>query len=127
MAELKRLQLKQASLKTMVCSNYDKLDNKSRIGITRDATVEKIPQGASLPIFLTGSFETKTKTFFKPKIPKSGKSFYRGIYMRPNKGFAYLYDKETTVFIASLHSQINPKEWIDKNYDEIIRRVNGQI
>ncbi len=120
-------QQKQASLKTMVCSNYDKLDDKSKIGITRDASIVEVPTGASLPIFLAGSYETKTKTYFKPKIPKSGKSFHRGIYMRSNKGFIYLYDRVTSLFIASLHDQIDPIEWINKNHDEITRRVNGPI
>ena len=105
--------------------SYNQISTNGRIGLPTPVVDESTTDGPNLPIFLAGSFETKTKTYFKPKIPKSGKSLYRNIYMRSNKGFTYLYDIESTIYIIALHDQIDVKKWIDNNYEQIIRRVKN--
>ncbi len=103
--------------------SYSQLSSTSRIGLSTRIEKKQVDNGPCLPIFITGSYETKTKTPFKPKIPKSGNSFYKGIYKRPNKGFTYLYDRETSIYIIALHDQIVVDEWIDTNYDLIRSRL----
>ena len=102
---------------------YNSLSSKSKIGLSTRIEKIRVKDGPCLPIFIAGSYATKTKTPFKPKIPKSGNSFYKGIYKRSNKGFTYLYDRETSIYIIALHDQIVVDEWIDTNYDLIRSRL----
>lgn len=111
----------------MTAEAYSKLSATSKIGLKEPFAACPISyHGPSLPIFLAGNWTTKTKTLFKPKIPKvPGKSIYENVLIRSIKGFNYLYDFDTSIFIVSLHASKDPKVWIDKNLDEIKRRLNG--
>lgn len=69
----------------------------------------------------------KSDSLFKiqPKIPKSGKSLYRGLYLRKLGGLNYIYDIENVLFVAVIDGECCPKEWIDKKYSEIRRRIDN--
>ena len=107
----------------MTATEFYKLSAKSRIGLSTRVDETQVDNGQCLPIFIAGSYATKTKTPFKPKIPKSGKSFYKDIYKRSVKGFIYLYDRETSIYIIALHDQIVVNDWIDTNYKLIRSRL----
>ena len=66
----------------------------------------------------------KGKTSMRPKIPKGGKSHYKGIYKRSSKPFTFLYHIETTIYIAALHDQIDVDDWIDRNLGSIQNKIN---
>ena len=103
--------------------NFNKLSPNSRVGITPTTAKPPVKPGPHLPIFLKGSYETKTKTPFKPKIPKSGKNLYEGFYIRTMMGFDYIYDIESTIFVASIQ-HMDSREWIDQNQKTIKRKLN---
>ena len=109
----------------MTQAAYCKLSDKSKIGLTYTFAPESIPAGPSLPICIKGSLATKTRSYFKPKIPKTGDNLYKSFYIRKSCGFAYIYDIGTTIFVASHPSIDEARNWIDKNERKIHDRINS--
>jgi len=103
---------------------YYNLLTVGKIGISCDVETEINRYGLTLPICISGKLENKTRTLFKPKIPKSGKTIYKQVYIRSVKSFNYLYDIDTSIFLCSLLKDKEPKVWIDKNESEIKRKLN---
>lgn len=58
----------------------------------------------------------------KPKVPKSGKSLYGDFYLRSLKDFTHIYWKHDGLYIASLPTPKDGRQWIDKNIDKINTR-----
>jgi len=126
MAVLKTLQLLKTLLMALV---YSKLSELGKIGITEKYVPTSEVSGPHLPLCITGTLQAKTKTLFKPRIPqKPGKTVYKGVMIREVKGFYYLYDFDTSIFIASMHAlSHDPREWIDKNEARIKQRLEELI
>jgi hypothetical protein len=69
------------------------------------------------------SIELKPPKF--PKNTSTSKKVYKNIFIRSNDAFWALYDIDTTIFIVTLLKEKgDPKHWIDKNLEEINRRLN---
>jgi len=101
--------------------------NLGSIGIEPEVIEVKLPDGPSLPICIKGSLQSKTKTMFKAKITKNSKNIYKGVFIRSIGYFNYMYDVETTIFIASIVKPKSPHKWIDKNEQRIKERINECI
>lgn len=63
----------------------------------------------------------------KPKIPAKSKSLYREFYLRSFKKMVLIYHIETNIFVFFGLDEESTKNWIDKNYDEINRRIKLAI
>ena len=58
----------------------------------------------------------------KPKIPKSGKSLYKGFYIRTKDKFEHIHHIESGLYVVSVEA--NARQWIDERYNEIMERIN---
>ena len=58
----------------------------------------------------------------KPKIPKSGKSIYKGFYIRPLEKTELIYHIESGLFVAAMNGT-DARVWIIRNQEEIDRRI----
>ena len=59
------------------------------------------------------------------KYPKGkSKRVYKGFYLRPLGHFTHIYHIEENLYIVSLFRYKDPIEWIDKNINEIKRRID---
>ena len=105
---------------------YNSLGGLGQIGCTLEPEpATKSVGGSHLPLCIKGQLHNKTKTLFKPRIPKKpGETVHLGVLIRAIGSFNYLYDFNTSIFIASLHISKDARTWIDTNIDEIQRRVH---
>ncbi len=111
----------------MTAAFYNRLSPTGKIGIKIPPDTSKEPDGPCLDICIAGSLQTKTRTYMKPKIPKKSDNIYRKVYIRTVKGFNYLYDVNTSIYIVSLLVSIDQHRWIDDNINKIKERVNKLI
>ena len=58
-----------------------------------------------------------------PKISKNSKKIYCGLFLREKQRFTYIYNLDG-LYICSIHQSKDAKEWIDKNQQEIQKRID---
>jgi hypothetical protein len=103
------------SLKKMTATQFSRLSVLGQIGIEPPTEAKIVQYGPHCSLKL------------KPtKYPKGkSKRVYKGFLLRPVGYFTHIYSIEANLYIVSIFKTQDAKDWIDRNYDEILRRIDG--